>query len=792
MSPPPEPVERRGVVRSLKGVPLMRIRRTNFVLAVIGVASAIGATAALPGVSTVYRRFMGPSKPDALTSKSSAKNSAGSLGSSATNYRPRIEMLDTSGFDFVKTVMEPWKPDDSLQEIAKHWDRAGYRTAQKMDGLLADARQDEKKLIPLLLEKSTLMNYEGEAAQAYQLLEQARSMVVKNDRRAKDILGTLIFFQGVTAMRIGENDNCIMCRGESSCILPISKAAIHTKPDGSRLAIKHFTEYLELFPDDLGVLWLLNLAHMTLGEYPDKVNPRFRLDLDRFFHSEFDIGKFRDVGDLVGVNRYNQAGGAIMEDFDNDGLLDLAVTSWDPTQSMVYYRNKGDATFEDRSEQAGITNQLGGLVCYQTDYDNDGFMDIFIPRGAWLNWPVRPSLLRNTGAGVFKDVTKEAGLMDPVNSHTASWGDYDNDGWLDLFIGCEKQTNRLYHNKGNGTFEEVAAKAGVQGDPSRFCKGSAWIDYDNDNYPDLYLNNMNDVGRLYHNDRTGRFTEVTSPMGIDGPHVGFSCWAWDFNNDGWLDIFATCVDRSLDAVVKGILGRPPGRHYGRLYRNREGTGFEEMTTEAGLDLVFAPMGTNFADFDNDGWLDFYLGTGEPSLATLVPNRMFKNVDGKRFAEITASSGTGHLQKGHAVACGDWDRDGDVDMFVETGGAVNGDRYHNVLFQNPGQGNHWLTIKLVGKKTNRAAIGARIKLVTTGEKPLTVHRHVSSGSSFGANTLQQTIGLSKARQVAVLEIHWPASGTTQVFRDIPADQAIEVTELADSFRPLNWQPLPQPK
>ncbi len=114
--------------------------------------------------------------------------------------------------------------------------------------------------------------------------------------------------------------------------------------------------------------------------------------------------------------------------------------------------------------------------------------------------------------------------------------------------------------------------------------------------------------------------------------------------------------------------------------------------------------------------------------------MFKNVGGERFAEITGSTGTGHLQKGHAVACGDWDRDGDVDLFVEMGGVINGDKYHNILFQNPGQGNHWLTVKLAGRKTNRAAIGARIKLFTAGKAPLTVHRHVSSGSSFGANAL----------------------------------------------------------
>ena len=140
-----------------------------------------------------------------------------------------------------------------------------------------------------------------------------------------------------------------------------------------------------------------------------------------------------------------------------------------------------------------------------------------------------------------------------------------------------------------------------------------------------------------------------------------------------------------------------------------------MTAAAGLDAPHATMGSNFADFDNDGFLDMYLGTGAPNLGFLVPNRMFRNVEGKRFADISSSSRTGHLQKGHAVACGDWDRDGDVDLFVEMGGAVNGDKYHNLLFENPGQGNHWLTVKLVGKKTNRAAIGARIKVVTAGRE-----------------------------------------------------------------------------
>src|SRR5262249_18616281 len=202
---------------------------------------------------------------------------------------------------------------------------------------------------------ATRLNAEGETSRSYQVLEEARSLVEAEASLAQRWLYTIIYLQGVTALRRGENENCIACRGESSCILPIAPAAVHTNPAGSRLAIQHFTEYLEQFPEDLGVRWLLNVAHMTLGDYPNKVDPRFRIPLDRFLQSEFDIGRFRDVGHLVGVDRLNQAGGAVLDDFDNDGLLDLAVTSLDPTLPMAFYRNTGDGTFEDRSESAGVT-----------------------------------------------------------------------------------------------------------------------------------------------------------------------------------------------------------------------------------------------------------------------------------------------------------------------------------------------------------------------------------------------------------------------------------------------------
>jgi hypothetical protein len=425
----------------------------------------------------------------------------------------------------------------------------------------------------------------------------------------------------------------------------------------------------------------------------------------------------------------------------------------------------------------------------QTDYNNDGRMDIFIVRGAWLSYPMRPTLLRNESDGTFTDVTAAAGLLSPGNSITASWADFDNDGWLDLYVCCERQPSKLYRNRQDGTFVEVAAKAGVS-QPQGSCKGVAWVDYDNDDYPDLFLNflTLDHPARLYRNNRDGTFTDVSATVGIDGPLAGFACWAWDYNNDGWLDIFATSYEKVMGEVVKGLLGQPHTLHSNGLFRNVNGERFQNVTREAGLDQVFETMGCNFGDFDNDGFLDMYLGTGEPDIAVLIPNRMFKNVAGTRFADITASSGTGSLQKGHGTACGDWDRDGNIDIFMEMGGAINGDKYHNILFQNPGHDNHWITVKLTGEKTNRPAIGARIKVVTAGASPQTIHRHVSSGSSFGANPLQQTIGLGQADKIALLEIHWPTSGTTQTFKDIEVNQAIAITEFATSYEKLDWRPI----
>jgi hypothetical protein len=705
-------------------------------------------------------------------------------------YQPRLP-LDTGGFTVAGKSLQPWDDPTSLEQIKASYFNLGHRNIEQLQAAATQSDMPDDERVQNFLLQAQYYLYEGEAKNAYDALVHARTFVEADNALAAKWLYTIVFFQGAASLRRGEDENCLQCRGDGACIFPLQPSAVHKNPAGSRQAIHHFAEYLAQFPDDPGVRWLLNLAYMTLGEHPAGVPRRHLLTFENFGR-EFDIGRFKDIGHLVGVNRFNQAGGAVMDDFDNDGLLDIVISSFDPGQPMAFFRNKGDGTFEDRTESAGLGKQYGGLNLVQTDYNNDGFLDIFISRGAWQTHPMRPTLLRNNGDGTFTGVTREAGLMDPVNSNCATWADFDNDGFLDLYVCNETGPNRLYRNRGDGTFEEVAARAGVEG-KQRFCKGAVWFDYDNDGYPDLFVTYLESTPQLFHNNRDGTFTDVTLAMGITGPRMGFACWAFDYDNDGWLDIFATCYDRTLDDLVRSMLGQPISKNTDvtRLYRNLGGKRFQDVSKETGVDKVFATMGCNFADFDNDGYLDFYLGTGDPAIHTLVPNRMFKNVGGKRFAEITATSGTGHLQKGHGVACGDWDRDGNVDLFIVLGGATPGDRFHNALFQNPGHDNNWLTVKLVGKKTNRAAIGARIKVVTAGDTPLTVHRHVTSGSSFGGNPLQQTIGLGKVNLVATLEIYWPTSQTTQVFRDVAVNQAIEVTEFAPNYRKLNWTRVPAP-
>jgi hypothetical protein len=214
----------------------------------------------------------------------------------------------------------------------------------------------------------------------------------------------------------------------------------------------------------------------------------------------------------------------------------------------------------------------------------------------------------------------------------------------------------------------------------------------------------------------------------------------------------------------------------RLYHNDGDGTFTDVTEEAGLDKVLYSMGSNFGDLDNDGRLDFYVGTGDPDFRTLMPNRMFRNIGDLQFEEVTAPGAVGHLQKGHAVSFGDLDNDGDQDAYAVMGGAFEGDVFHNVLFENPGSNHHWITLRLEGTTSNRSAIGTRIKVVVEEEGATrTLYRTVGSGGTFGASSLQQEIGLGAADSLHTVTVTWPATGRTQRFPDVRMDQIVRIRE-----------------
>lgn len=560
---------------------------------------------------------------------------------------------------------------------------------------------------------------------------------------------------------------------------PLKVALTDQQKSDLRNAADYFSRYLKRIPDDGEVRWLLNLTYMLSGQYPAGVPPQFLID-PATFESKQDIVRFADVTAKAGLSRTGQAGGVIVDDFDNDGLFDVVISNVNDCEPLAFFHNNGDGTFTNRAAEAGLLGQTGGLNIIQTDYNNDGCKDILVLRGGW-EYPRRKSLLRNNCNGTFTDVTQQSGLGVTVTStQTAAWADIDNDGLLDLFIGNENAPAQLFLNKGDGTFTEIGASAGVN--KIGFTKGVVAADYDNDGFTDLYVSALNGDHHLYRNNHDKTFTDVTKDAGVEGPWTTFGALFFDYDNDGFQDLLVAGYGTSVEDVMKGYLKQPQAGEGLRLFRNL-GTGkFRDVSAETGINRVFMPMGLNFGDIDNDGFPDFYLGSGNPSYASPIPNVLFHNNAGRGFTDITASSGTGVLPKGHGIAFADLDGDGDEDIFVVMGGAVPGDRQAARLFQNPGNGNNWLSVRLVGEKSNRAAIGARIKVaVTDGGHERFIYRTVGSGGSFGASPLEQHIGLGKGISIATVEVFWPTTDTRQTFSAIATNQTIEIHELAKDYR-----------
>lgn len=684
-----------------------------------------------------------------------------------------------------------------LHQIASDADpmRNPYRSVEQVTVTRAKlaVESDPSKIILLQMQLTQQLLNAGLTEDALHANETVERLMQENHIPVEDehILPPLLTTRALCYLRLGEQENCLLNHNADSCLFPIEGGGVHKLERGSRGAITVLMQLLEKFPGDLRARWLLNIAYMTLGEYPAKVPTRWVIDPQRFA-SDYDIKRFPDVAGLVGLDIEALAGGVIAEDFDNDGFVDLMISGWGLNDQLRLFHNNGNGTFTERTEQAWLIGEVGGLNLIQCDYNNDGWMDVLVLRGAWLHteghYPI--SLLRNNGDGTFTDVTEAAGLLRFHPTQAAVWLDYNNDGWLDLFIanesaGRDSSPCELFRNNGDGTFTECAAENGV--DFVGFFKGVVSGDYNNDGRPDLFLSAQDRSKILLRNDgpagpdKSSRapwhFTDVADDAGVIDPPSSFPCWFWDYNNDGLLDIMVTGYSlQDVGDVAADYLGLPHSGQRAKLYRNNGDGTFADVTKEAGVDHLLHAMGCNFGDLDNDGWLDFYVGTGNPDFAMLIPNRMFRNDGGKRFQDVTTSGGFGQLQKGHGIAFADFNNDGEQDIFSKVGGAAEADTAHSQLFANPGHGNNWLKLKLEGVKTNRAAIGARIKVVVqTDEGERAIYRTVGSGGSFGASPVRQEIGLGRARLIKRAEIFWPVTGSTQVVTGLEINRLYQVRE-----------------
>jgi tetratricopeptide (TPR) repeat protein len=727
-----------------------------------------------------------PGSPDTLQNTSPARILP-SASTGAIRYAPNVGGKGEADLAFRNfSKPEGWSQDlHALCQIRQQSMASAIDTVKKSldpanpEGVAHGSPLD---IIQMHYALANLYSYQGQMEEAIGEWQAAYQVAAPQLAGAMPELEEVL---GTAYLHKSEMDNDVYRHPGDRCIFPPRSNQSYAKPAASEKAIEYLLKYLQRNPGALDVKWLLNLAYMTLGKYPAGVPQQYLIPPSSFESTE-DVGRFTDVAPAAGINLYSMSGGLIVDDFERNGLFDIVTSDYGQCAPMHYFHNNGDGTFSDRTQQAGLSDQLGGLNLIQTDYNNDGCLDILVMRGAW-EFPQRKSLLRNNCDGTFTDVTAASGLAEPAtDTQTAVWADIDNDGYLDLFVGNENKPSQLFHNRGDGTFEDISHSAGIN--RIAFTKGVVAADYDNDGYVDFYVSNLNGDNFLYHNNHDKTFTEVAKQAGVQKPAQSFAAWFFDYDNDGWPDLFVTSYYVSVDESVRSYLGLPPNAETLKLYKNLGNGTFRDVTAEVGLDKVFMPMGGNFGDIDNDGFLDMYLGTGNPSYASLLPNVMLHNHEGKFFTDVTASSGTGELHKGHAVAFADIDNDGDEDLLTEIGGAVPGDSHAFRLFENPGNGNDWISLHLVGVKTNRPAIGARIKVTVQNDKTTrSIYRTVSSGGSFGASPLTQHIGLGKSAHIVDLEIWWPASNSRQNFANVAPNQFLEIKEFAKDYTKLERHP-----
>jgi hypothetical protein len=517
------------------------------------------------------------------------------------------------------------------------------------------------------------------------------------------------------------------------------------------------------------VLWL---ASEKLGGYAPDVPAGQRMQV-RSGKQPTSL-RLDDIAARVGLDKTSGGRGTAVFDFDGDGYLDVLVAA--AHGGCTLYKNNGDGTFSDASISSGMDTCLTAFITVVGDYDNDGHPDIFVTRNGFFSGAC--SLYHNNGDGTFTDVTEGCGITDWGPAFTASWIDYDCDGRLDLYVAYNlgslyerKTRNRLFHNNGDGTFTDVTDLAGLVTEWPTI--GHTWGDYDNDGRPDLFVSNSLGRSQLFHNNGDGTFTEVGREAGVDSYGLGSICYFIDYDNDGWLDIVQNVWSDSEDVIHTLQNGEgPPDGQAVRVWRNnRDGT-FSLRSRELGITGCWGSMSGNAGDINNDGYQDIILGNGSPRMERVEPLTLLQS-DGRRFQDVTFTAGLPITGKSHGVNLADLFGDGRMTLIVASGGAYPGDLLTVGAFCPKERLGNYLNVRLVGTKSNRSAIGARIKLDAGGRQQ---HRLVSGGSQFGCLPYEQHFGLGvETTTIDAIEIWWPSGLRQRIAGPIAANNTIRIVE-----------------
>ncbi|MEM1179768.1 MAG: FG-GAP-like repeat-containing protein [Acidobacteriota bacterium] len=487
--------------------------------------------------------------------------------------------------------------------------------------------------------------------------------------------------------------------------------------------------------------------------------------------------ELEEVSEALGLRKVSGGRGTAVADLTGDGTLDLVIAG--AHSGLSFFRNRGDGLFEDATAGSGLDTALYAFAISAADYDNDGRNDLFATGLGFYDG--QGLLYRNVGGGRFEEVTADAGLDLWGPGFTASWVDYDLDGWLDLFVVNNlgglfdrKAPNRLFRNNRDGTFTEVTAESGlVTPWPSL---GHCWGDFTNDGLPDLFLSNFGRA-QLFKNQGDGTFKDISRQAGLDHPCVGSVAVAVDLDQNGWLDIVQLTYSRPEDAIWTLEHGRAPdGATPPRVWRNRGDGTFHETGAEFGLDGAWGTMSANLGDLANRGRLDLVLGNGDPSMDRVEPTVVYSQDVHGRFRDVTGAVGLPLWGKGHGVNLADFTGRGHQHLVVSHGGLYPGDLMRTTVHRARGapgrELGHFINLRLRATRGHHQAIGARLRVEAGGQVQ---HLHLSPGSAFGWKPLDQHVGLGPdVSRVDRIEVRWPGGGI-QKFKDLPADAAYELVE-----------------